>query len=164
MLLRSARDDDADPIAAIYNYYVENAAVTFEEEPVSIAEMQRRIHTVRSYGLPWLVAEDQSSILGYAYATRWKERSAYRYTVESTVYVSDSALGRGVGTELYCQLLDELKQLDVNVVIGGITLPNPASISLHEKLGMQKVAHFPNIGYKFGQWRDVGYWQLTLRT
>ena len=125
---------------------------------MNAAEMQARMSAVAELGYPWLVAEADDAVVGYAYANRWRERSAYRFSVESTVYLAQHASGRG----LYQALFDELRQRDVHVVIGGITLPNPASVALHEKMGMRKVAEFPEVGFKQGQWLDVGYWQLNL--
>ena len=101
-------------------------------------------------------------MVGYAYATKWKERSAYRFSAEVSVYLSNQVQGRGLGASLYETLFSKLKEGGINTVIGGITLPNPASVALHEKMGMKKVAHFENVGFKFNQWQDVGYWQLSL--
>jgi phosphinothricin acetyltransferase len=117
---------------------------------------------VQSLGYPWLVAEVDGSLAGYAYASRWRERPAYRYTAESTIYLSQESGGHGYGSKLYNALLDELRAGGFHAVIGVITLPNPASIALHEKLGFSKVAHFSQVGYKFEHWLDVGYWQLTF--
>ncbi|ABL99549.1 arsinothricin resistance N-acetyltransferase ArsN1 family B [Shewanella amazonensis] len=163
-MIRHAALHDASAVADIYNHYIESTAITFEETPLQAAEIAARIQHVQAAGLPWLVALEGNALTGYAYATKWKERSAYRFTVETTVYVAPNGHGKGVGTALYQALIERLKILKVNSVIGGITLPNPASIALHEKMGMKKVAHFQNIGYKFGQWQDVGYWQLNLQT
>lgn len=164
MIIRDAVLDDSPQIAEIYNYYVENTCVTFEETQVSNEEMSNRLRNVANSNLPWIVAVKDEAIVGYAYATKWKERSAYRYSVESTIYLSSTAQGKGLGTLLYNSLLSKLKSLEINSVIGGITLPNPASVGLHEKLGMEKVAHFSKVGFKFDKWLDVGYWQLSLRT
>ncbi|MBD1388319.1 N-acetyltransferase family protein [Neiella sp. HB171785] len=163
-MIRTATNNDANAIAAIYNHYIENTVVTFEEQLVDEAQMAERIQRVQQQGLPWLVATIDDKVVGYAYATQWKERSAYRYSVESTVYLDRSYHGKGLGTELYQALIEHLKPLGFNSVIGGVTLPNPASVALHEKLGMEKVAHFKDVGLKFGQWLDVGYWQRTLHT
>lgn len=163
MIIRDATFKDSAKIAEIYNFYVVNTAATFEETPVSSEEISSRITKVQDANLPWIVALKDDEILGYAYATKWKERSAYRFSVESTIYLSSQAQGKGLGTQLYEALLVKLKSLGINNVIGGITLPNPASVALHEKLQMQKVAHFPQVGFKFGKWLDVGYWQLNLR-
>jgi phosphinothricin acetyltransferase len=158
-LIRSAEVRDSAAIAAIYNHYVSNTTISFEECPVTVEEMQRRIGAVQAGGLPWLVMEEDGRVVGYAYATKWKERSAYRFSVESSVYLHPGAHGRGLATELYGELLATLEGLGVHTVIGGIAQPNPASVALHEKLGFQKVALFREVGRKFDRWIDVGYWQ-----
>ena len=162
MVIREAVAADASSIAAIYNYYVTDTTITFEEQTISTREMQVRMDNVRAANLPWIVAELDSEIIGYAYASQWKQRSAYRFCVEASVYVSQTAHQKGVGTQLYQALFTQLKCLPVNAVLGVITLPNPASIALHEKMGMTKAGHFQQVGYKFGQWLDVGYWQINL--
>ncbi|MEO9947196.1 MAG: arsinothricin resistance N-acetyltransferase ArsN1 family B [Paraglaciecola sp.] len=164
MMIRDARLEDSPHLANIYNFYVTNTCATFEEAPVSSEDMSSRLTKVSDANLPWIVAVKNGAVIGYAYATKWKERTAYRFSVESTIYLDNDAQGEGVGTRLYEVLLSRLKSLGINNVIGGITLPNPASIALHEKLGMKKVAHFSNVGFKFDKWLDVGYWQLSLRT
>lgn len=160
--IRAATAADAQAIVSIYNYYVTDTVVTFEEKPVSMAEMADRITDVTCASLPWLVAESQGQILGYAYASKWKGRSAYRFTVESTVYLCRNHLGLGLGSGLYGELLPLLADRGMHAVIGGIALPNPASVALHEKLGFAKVAHFPEVGFKMGRWIDVGYWYRKL--
>jgi phosphinothricin acetyltransferase len=160
--VRAATAADAAPMARIYNHYVSNTIVTFEETPVAAAEMAARLAEVDGHELPWLVAEDTAGVRGYAYAGRWKNRCAYRHSVEVTVYLDPGALGRGLGTQLYAALFRALRQCEVHFAVGGIALPNDASVALHEKFGMRKVAHFSEVGYKFGRWIDVGYWQLLL--
>ncbi len=160
-MLRACTPSDASQICSIYNYYVLETAVTFEEVPVQIDDMARRIADV-SARLPWLVYERDGEIYGYAYATTWKERSAYRYSVESTVYLAPRVARQGVGTLLYLELLKALRDKNVHCVIGGISLPNPASIALHEKLGFTKIGHFQEVGWKLGKWVDVGYWEIVL--
>lgn len=162
MEIRSATINDALSISEIYNYYVVNSVVTFEEEPVSQQEMQNRISEVHSCSLPWLVAESSNNILGYAYGTKWKARAAYRHSVEITIYLRNGLAGKGLGSQLYAALFEALRSKDINAVIGGIALPNPVSVALHEKFGMEKVAHFKNVGCKFGKWVDVAYWQKEL--
>lgn len=152
---------DAESIRAIYNHYVEHTTVTFEEQPVTTAEMQSRIAAVLEK-LPWLVLEHDGAIAGYAYASPWKTRSGYRFAVESSIYLAPAQTGRGFGSRLYANLLENLRAWNVHCVIGGAALPNPASVTLHEKLGFTKVAHFRENGFKFGRWIDVGYWQLLL--
>jgi L-amino acid N-acyltransferase YncA len=161
-MIRPATASDAESVVRIYNHYVATTTITFEEQPVSSAHMAERMDEVMSAKLPWLVAEESGEVVGYAYASKWKTRVAYRFSVESSVYLSTSAAGRGWGTRLYAALFDELKERGVHAVIGGVALPNPASVALHEKLGMHKVAHFEEVGFKFGKWIDVGYWQKVL--
>lgn len=160
--LRSATAADADAIAAIYNHFIETSVITFEEEVISAGDMQRRIADVHNAGLPWLVVEQEGVVAGYAYAAPWRSRSAYRFSVETTVYLHPEFSRRGLGALIYKQLLADLKACGMHVAIGGITLPNEASVALHERCGFRKVAHFPEVGYKFGEWLDVGYWQRDL--
>ena len=161
-MIRPAALDDAESITRIYNHYLVNTTISFEEQAVSPREITRRMADVQAAALPWLVCEQDGRIVGYAYAAKWKVRHAYRFSVESTVYLDPEYGGRGLGTELYTELLRQLKGLGLHVVLGVIALPNPASIALHEKVGMKKVAHFSEVGFKFDQWIDVGYWQGLL--
>lgn len=161
-VLRAAVLDDAAAIVAIYNHYILNSTISFEEETVSEAQMQQRIADVQSKGLPWLVLEEAGQLLGYAYATPWRVRHAYRFSVETSVYLDPAWHGRGLGRQLYTELLAQLSHHGCHLAIGGIALPNPGSIALHEALGFRQVACFNEVGYKFGRWLDVGYWQKTL--
>jgi len=160
-MIRIVEKDDTQQICDIYNYYVENSTITFEEDPVSISEMKSRIGEVTA-SLPWLVYEKEQQIIGYAYASKWKGRCAYRFSVESTVYIKHEFTGNGVGKKLYEKILADLHGKKIHAVIGGIAMPNVKSQQLHEKLGFTKVAHFSEVGYKFSEWIDVGYWQLIL--
>jgi L-amino acid N-acyltransferase YncA len=162
LLLRDATPDDADAIVAIYNHFVNNTTISFEEAPVAAPDMRQRIADVMDAGLPWLVAEVDGRVAGYAYATKWRARAAYRFAVESSVYLALDSAGKGLGAALYTRLLGRLREAGAHVVIGGIALPNAASVALHEKMGYAKVAHFAEVGRKFDRWIDVGYWQLTL--
>jgi phosphinothricin acetyltransferase len=159
--IRLASANDCGAIAAIYNYYVLESTISFEEEAVSVEEMTARFGET-SAALPWLVAVDGVRILGYAYASKWKGRCAYRYSAEATVYLEKGSSGQGLGTRLYTALFDILRAQGLHTVIGGIALPNPASVALHEKMGLKKAAHFSEVGFKFGRWIDVGYWQAPL--
>lgn len=161
-VIRAATAADAAAIAEIYRHYVMETDVTMEEEPVPPVEIARRIAEVQAASLPWLVADDDGRVTGYAYATPWRSRPAYRFSVEITVYLAPGHEGRGIGSRLYGELLPALRERRVHAVIGGIALPNGASIALHEKFGLRKVAHFPEVGFKFKRWIDVGYWHRTL--
>jgi phosphinothricin acetyltransferase len=162
MQIRAAVADDAKAIVAIYNHFIATTTISFEEQPVADAEMAQRIADVQAGGLPWLVAEQDGQILGYAYATKWRVRHAYRFSVESSVYLALQSARQGLGTVLYTALLALLREKGYHLVIGGIALPNEASVALHEKMGFRKVAQFGEVGFKFGRWIDVGYWERKL--
>ena len=161
-LIRPATNADAESIVGIYNHYVENTVISFEESAVSADEMAGRIADVAAASLPWLVAERDGQVVGFAYATKWKARGAYRFSAECTVYLEPGVVGGGLGSELYEALFAELRSRQLHVAIACIALPNAASIALHEKMGMTQVAHFKEVGYKFGRWIDIGYWQCAL--
>jgi L-amino acid N-acyltransferase YncA len=160
--IRPAAASDAKPMADIYNHYVTESIITFEEEPVTPEEIARRMEQVQSASLPWLVAEEDGEVTGYAYAALWKTRTAYRFSVEATVYLAPGRARRGIGSALFNSLLPLLQARGVHAIVGGIALPNEASVALCEKFGLRKVAHFPEVGFKFNRWIDVGYWQRTL--
>jgi L-amino acid N-acyltransferase YncA len=159
--IRPATPADSEAVARIYNHYILNTIISFEEEAVASVQMAERISETVSTPLPWIVAEQAGQIVGYAYASKWKGRCAYRHSVESTIYLDPGSTGQGIGTELYEALLAVLGSRSIHVVIGGIALPNPACVALHERLGFVKVAHFKEVGYKFNRWIDVGYWQKS---
>jgi L-amino acid N-acyltransferase YncA len=159
-MIRPCTDADIPRVTAIYNHYIRDTVVTFEEQPIDAAEMARRIGEVRKR-FPWLVIEHEGAVAGYAYAALWKTRSAYRFVVESTIYLAPEACGRGLGRPLYAALLESLPRCGVHRVVGCIALPNDASVVLHEKLGFRKVGAFDEVGFKFGRWVDVGYWELA---
>ena len=155
-MIRPATTSDAKEICEIYNYYVQKTIITFEEELVTASELEVRIEqTVKD--LPWLVFETNNKIVGYAYASEWKSRCAYRHSVESTVYLKNGKSGHGIGSKLYQELMAQLSLKKYHAAIGGIALPNEGSVKLHEKFGFEKVAQFKEVGYKFDQWIDVGY-------
>ena len=160
--IRAAAAEDGAALARIYNHYIASTVVTFEELAVSAAEMGARVAEISAAKLPWLVAQSPAGVSGFAYASRWKGRCAYRRSLESTIYLEPAAIGQGLGTALYSTLLARLEELGCHAVIGGIALPNQGSVALHEKLGMRKVAHFTEVGFKFGRWVDVGYWQRVF--
>ena len=165
LAVREAGAGDAAAIARIYNHYVETTSISMETAAVSGDEMAARIAAVRCAGLPWLVLLDggeiDGEIAGYAHATQWRARPGYRHAVEASVYLAPGRRGRGWGAHLYRALLARLVG-HCHSVIGGIALPNPASVALHEHLGFRQVACFSQVGRKFGEWVDVAYWQLLL--
>lgn len=160
-MIRDIRITDAQEICKIYNYYILNTVVTFEEEAVLAEDMKCRIEQITNK-LPWVVFEEHNELLGYAYASEWKSRCAYKHSVESTVYLKQDAIGKGMGSKLYAELLQRLKEMKIHATLGGIALPNDSSIALHKKFGFEKVAHFKEVGHKFDRWVDVGYWELMI--
>lgn len=160
--VRLASTADATAIAAIYNHYILKTVVTFEEVAIDEAAIAERMQAVAAANLPWLVAVQDGSVLGYAYASKWSARAGYRYSVEVTVYLDPTRGGMGIGSSLYTELFPVLKARGIRNVIGGIALPNVGSVALHEKFGMRQVALYKDISVKFGEWLDVGYWQGTL--
>ena len=160
-MIRHAAMSDAAAIAGIYNYYVVNTAITFEEEMLSADQMAKRIGEVNSAALPWLVAEQSGRVVGYAYAGKWKTRSAYRFSVESAIYLQDGASGKGVGGKLYEELLRiEGAQRSRRHWRNCTAKSKQCRPSCEVRL--RKVAHFEEVGFKFGRWLDVGYWQKVL--
>jgi L-amino acid N-acyltransferase YncA len=162
MRIRDARPErDAAACAAIYAPYVRDTPISLEEQPPSASELADRIRkTTETH--PWLVAEDDADLLGYAYATRHRERASYRWATDVTVYISRDHHRKGVGRGLYHALFDRLAQQGFRIACAGITLPNAASVGLHESLGFEAVGTYRRIGWKFGAWHDVGWWQLQL--
>jgi L-amino acid N-acyltransferase YncA len=160
--LRLATADDAAAIASIYAHYVTRTPVSFETEPPDAAEMNRRIEA--GAGLhPWLVACDAGgAVLGYAYGCAFRPRHAYRFSVETTVYVASAAQGRGVGRSLYGALLPLLEAQGFAQAIAAISLPNDASVGLHEKNGFVAAGVYREVGHKLGSWHSVGLWQRAL--
>ena len=159
--IRLATPADAAALLAIYAPVVRETAITFELEPPSLEEMAERVRTTQVVW-PWLVLERAGAVAGYAYASSWRARPAYRWAAESTVYVQAGARRHGVGRSVYRSLLACLRLQGYRLAIGGITLPNPASVGLHEALGFQPVGVHRACGYKQGAWHDVGFWQLEL--
>ena len=162
MHIRPYAPGDEHAVAEIYNPYILRTDVTFEEVALSAEQMGSRISDVlRRY--PWLVAEDEGQVVGYAYASPWKARAAYRHTAEVSVYVRQGCTGRGLGQALYTALFEALSQADVHVLLACIALPHEDSVRLHERFGFSKIGHFTEVGRKFDRWIDVGYWQKVLK-
>ena len=160
-MLRPVQPTDAQALVDIYNPFIRDTIITFEEELISAEEMASRIAKVTA-AYPWLVWEEEGRGLGYAYGSTWRTRHAYRYAVETTVYLAMGQQGRGVGAQLYEALLAELRGRGFHSALGCLSLPNEPSVRLHEKLGFQKVGHMREAGWKFGAWVDVGFWERML--
>lgn len=162
MRLRAAAPDDAAALAALYAHYVTLTAITFELAPPSSDEMRGRIEAVEGT-YPWIVAEgEDGAIAGYAYACPFRTRPAYRFAVETSVYLAPQAGGRGLGTSLYRPLLRTLEAQGYTQAIAAIALPNEPSVRLHERLGFGHAGTYERVGHKLGRWLDVGLWQRPL--
>ena len=160
--IRPATENDAPALAAIYLPYVTETSVSFEQHPPDASEMARRM--TAAPGLPWLVAEVDGLIAGYAYASPHRLRHAYRWSADCSVYLSAGFHRRGWGRRLYTALFCELRELGYVNVFAGVTQPNPASVALHEAMGFAPVGVYRSVGFKAGGWHDVGWWQLVLDT
>ena len=161
-LIRIATDADAPALAAIYRPYVEDSRVSFEEVAPDAAEMARRLASGPPGLYPWLLAEGEDGVLGYASSSAFRARPAYRWTVETGIYLAANAQGRGLGRALLSTLTDLLQRQGFVAAIGAIALPNDASVALHEKLGFYHTGIYRQVGRKLGEWLDVGLWQKEL--
>lgn len=160
--IRLANESDAMQMLAIYAPIVQQTPISFEIEPPSETEFQQRIKSYQQ-SLPWLVCEIDGEVLGYAYASPYRTRAAYQWSVESSVYVSVDHRRKGVAKALYTSVLQLLRLQGFYNVFAAIALPNTASVAVHEAVGFTPVGVFPKVGYKFGVWHDVGWWQLSLQ-
>jgi len=159
--IRIATATDAKAVAAIYAPIVRDTTISFEVEPPTPEEMARRIlAALPTY--PWLVAERDGQVVGYAYASRHRDRAAYRWSVDVSAYVDDPARRSGVGRTLYERLIAILKRQGFHAAFASIALPNAPSVGLHEAVGFRPVGIYKEVGFKHGQWRDVGWWRLAL--
>lgn len=163
-LLRDANEDDLPAITALYGREVEGGTATFETMPPALEEMAGRFGAVKRHGLPWLVAEIDGRFAGYAYASPFRPRPAYRYGVEGSIYVEENARGQGVGRALLVALIDRARAMGLRHVIGAISESDTsaASIALHRSLGFQQAGVYRQVGWKFGRWLDVALMQLDM--
>jgi len=161
MAIRPARTDDFAAIAAMTSHYIQHTAIHFGYEPVTAGELRAAWQDKPKY--PWLV-DDDGGVRAYAKAGAWRDRAAYQWTVETGIYVDPGAVGRRIGSALYAALLDVLARRDFRSAVAGITLPNQASVRLHERLGFVPVGVFREAGFKHGAWHDVGWYQRSLVT
>lgn len=160
-LIRAATSADAAAIAEIYEPYVETMSVSFEQRAPSAKEMARRIETITET-YPWLIAESDGEVVGYAYGFRFRERWAYRFTVETAIYIAAHRQREGIGRRLYMALIRTLSAQGYTQAVATITLPNDNSIEMHEAVGFKRGGVWRSVGFKGGEWRDVGLWQRSL--
>jgi L-amino acid N-acyltransferase YncA len=161
-MIRPAHNDDAAVIHTIYAPSVTDSATTFETALPSVATMRERIST-RLQHYPWLVWDEDGEVLAYAYAGRFRDRAAYDWIAETSIYVHHQAQRRGIARRLYTTLLDVMRLQGINQAIGAITLPGTASVAMHEAMGFTATGVWRQCGYKLGQWWDVGMWQKELQ-
>jgi L-amino acid N-acyltransferase YncA len=155
-MIRQARESDVGRIVEVYNYYIKSTIITFELEPVAVDEMLHRIEKYSATS-PFLVLEEAGNVIGYCYASPFRERDAYENTVETSIYLDKNCTGKGFGRKLYTRLLEDLSAR-YHVLVGVIALPNDVSVALHESLGFEKAGQLCEVGRKFERWIDVGYW------
>ncbi len=163
-MMRLATEADAPRILEIYAPIVRETVISFEYDVPSENEMRQRIRSKLEHGYPWLVMEREGMLLGYAYAGRWRDRAAYDWTVETTVYVNSAVRRGGVGRTLYGALFDLLRLQGFVQAVAGVTLPNDASVGLHQAVGFVPTGVTHNAGYKFGGWHGVAFFEMTLQT
>jgi L-amino acid N-acyltransferase YncA len=162
VVIRVAAPDDGSGVLDIYRPFVETKAVSFEEIAPSVEEIENRIRKILAR-YPWLIAEDQGRVAGFAYASAHRDRASYRWSVDVSVYLAPEYRGQGLGRELYRMVLEILRRQGFYSVYAGITLPNEGSVGLHEAVGFRPVGIYRNVGFKFGRWHDVGWWQMALK-
>ncbi|WP_136480603.1 GNAT family N-acetyltransferase [Cognatitamlana onchidii] len=160
-MIRPFQITDAQELLDIYNYYVLNTTATFDIEPLTLETFSNKLTRINN-AYPCIVYQLEGEIVGYAYGSRFRPKPAYDYVAESTVYVKHTVHGKQIGTKLYETLIRQLRKTELHTVLGVLTIPNAASIKLHEKFGFKKVAELKEVGLKFGEWQHVGIWQLKL--
>jgi phosphinothricin acetyltransferase len=160
-MIRQVTISDCKSITAIYNYYVEKTIISFEEVPLTAAEMEIRINEIHER-FPYLVYEEEGHVLGYAYVNTFQSRSAYRFTLENSIYIRNGYQGKGIGKALLNELINEVRKLEIHSIIAKIALPNAGSIKLHEAFYFKNAGILKEVGKKFDKWIDVGYWELIL--
>ncbi|MEY2923652.1 MAG: hypothetical protein RLZZ337_192 [Bacteroidota bacterium] len=159
--VREVTMDDVIDITSIYNYYVKETTITFDLNPITEPEMEARIQKIQA-NYPFLVITEDDEVVGFAYANQWKDKAAYQFCAETSIYLNPKAVSKGLGLRLYNALLSALPLYDIASAIGCITIPNNESIALHEKLGFKKVGEFERVGFKFEKWINVGYWEKRI--
>jgi phosphinothricin acetyltransferase len=161
-MLRDANIPDAVRMTEIYNYYIENTVITFEEEKITVKDMEQKIAGILNRRYPCIVYEEAGRIAGYAYLNTWRPQPAYRITLETSVYLDAHCTGKGLGSILYQELINRAQSINIHSLIGVLSVPNEASRKLHEKFGFRLAGTFKETGYKFNRLIDVEFWQLFI--
>lgn len=161
-MIRNVQLSDAKRISEIYNPYIQHTIITFEEEQVTESDIAERIKAITQKNFPYIVYEENGNVVGYAYLSNWRSRSAYDITLETSVYIDEKAQAKGLGTILYAELISKAREINIHSLIGVISLPNPISRKLHKKFNFELVGNFKESGLKFDKFIDVEFWQLIL--
>lgn len=162
MIIRNVLNSDIPQVVEILNHYVRNDSCTFQINTYSISEISEKIAEITKV-YPYIVMEEDNEVIGFAYASRWREKQAYDKSAETTIYLNPQQKHRGLGKILYQELIEQLRQKNFRLLVACLTLPNPSSVRLHESLGFEKAGEFRDAGYKFNRWCDVGFWQKVLK-
>ncbi|MEZ5495591.1 MAG: N-acetyltransferase family protein [Gammaproteobacteria bacterium] len=162
MIIRNVLNSDIPQVVEILNHYVRNDSCTFQINTYSISEISEKIAEITKV-YPYIVMEEGNEVIGFAYASRWREKNAYDKSAETTIYLNPKHKYRGLGKILYQELIEQLREKNFRLLVACLTLPNPSSVRLHESLGFEKVGEFKDAGYKFNRWYNVGFWQKVLK-
>ena len=162
MIIRNVLNSDIPQVVEILNHYVRNDSCTFQINTYSISEISEKIAEITKV-YPYIVMEEDNEVIGFAYASRWREKNAYDKSAETTIYLNPKHKYRGLGKILYQELIEQLREKNFRLLVACLTLPNPSSVRLHESLGFEKVGEFKDAGYKFNRWYNVGFWQKVLK-
>lgn len=162
MSIRNVSVQDAKSICDIYNYYIKETIITFEDEVVSVEEIKERISKILKKGYPYIVYEEKGRVIGYAYVDNWRTRKAYNITLETSIYLDKDYTGKQIGRRLYQDLIDKVRQINIHSLIGVISLPNKPSQKIHADLGFELIGNFKESGQKFNKLIDVEFWQLFI--
>ena len=161
-MIRNVKMSDAKDITEIYNYYIENTVITFQTDPLSVEETEKKIEEILLKGFPYIVYEENNEVIGYAYAGVWRDRKAYEITLETSIYLDQSKIKKGIGRQLYKELIERSRQIGVHSLIGVVSVPNEGSKKLHLEFGFELLGTFKEVGQKFNKYVSVEFWQLML--
>ena len=161
-MIRNVKMSDAKNITEIYNYYIENTVITFQTDLLSVEETEKKIEELLLKGFPYIVYEENNEVIGYAYAGVWRDRKAYEITLETSIYLDQSKIKKGIGRQLYKELIERSRQIGVHSLIGVVSVPNEGSKKLHLEFGFELLGTFKEVGQKFNKYVSVEFWQLML--
>ena len=161
-MIRNVKMSDAKNITEIYNYYIENTVITFQTDLLSVEETEKKIEEILLKGFPYIVYEENNEVIGYAYAGVWRDRKAYEITFETSIYLDQTKTKKGIGRQLYKELIERSRQIGAHSLIGVVSVPNEGSKKLHLEFGFELLGTFKEVGQKFNKYVSVEFWQLML--